>query len=157
MKIKSRLIVLLFTIPGLLSGNALAFETDDLVEARQGLMKLYAINMDLLGEMIRGNIRYDQKKAQYLADNLYALAKMNNSALWKRGTSMVDHGMKGKTWARPELWQNREDVSYLSSQLTATLEVLSKNAGWSVDALEENIGDVNAACKECHQDYLEKR
>lgn len=157
MKIKSRLIVLLFTMPVLLSGHALAFETDDLVEARQGLMNLYAINMNLLGEMIRGNIRYDQKKAQYLADNLYALARMNNSALWKSGTSMADQGMKGKTWAKPELWQNRDDVSYLSSQLTATLEVLSKNAGWSVDALEENIVDVNAACKECHRYYLEKK
>ena len=139
------------------SSSAMAFDNEDLIEARQGLMNLYAVNLDLLGEMIRGNIPYDQKRAQSLADNLFALASMNSSALWRRGTSLADDGMRGKTAAKPELWQNRGDVSQRYIELTTALEVLAKNAGWSVDALEENIGDVNISCKSCHREYRAKR
>ena len=153
----SRLKSTLFALCMLFTGNALAIDAEDLVEARQGLMKLYAINMDLLGDMIRGNIRYSQKRAQAIADNLLALSRMNNAALWKSGTSIADRGMRGRTSARPEIWQNRGDVSERYQQLAMSLEALAKNAGWSVDALEENIADVNAACKGCHRQYRAKR
>ena len=157
MKTLSRLSVLLFSLSILASGNALAIDNEELIEARQGLMKLYAINMDILGDMIRGDFPYDQKKAQSLADNLHALTKMNHSPLWRRGTSLADRGMKGKTSAKPELWQNRGDVSDRHLELTQATEVLAKNAGWSVDALDENIGNVNAACKGCHKKYRAKK
>lgn len=141
----------------LLSTNALAIDVEELIEARQGLMKLYAINVDLLGDMIRGSIRYDQKKAQYIANNLQALASMNHSALWPRGSSLADRGLGDKTSAKPDIWRNRQDVSQYALELATATEVLAKNAGWSVDALEENIKDVNLACKGCHRKYRAKQ
>ncbi len=157
MKTTSRLKAFFFSLTLLCSGNALAIDIDDLVEARHGLMNLYAVNIDLLGEMIRGNLPYDQKKAQALADNLLALSRMDASPLWKRGTSMADPGMRGKTSAKRELWTNRQEVSELYAELQAAVEVLAKNAGWSVDALQENIAGVNAACKGCHRKFRSKK
>lgn len=148
---------LLLALSLLISGNAIAVDNEDLIEARQGLMKLYGVNMDILNAMIRGNFPYDQKKAQSIAENLYALTKMNHAPLWRRGTSQADRGMQNQTSAKPELWQNQADVSDRHAQLIQAAEVLAKNAGWSVDALEENIGDVNRTCKGCHKKYRSKK
>ncbi len=157
MNIPFGLKALIFSMTLLFSSSGQALDAEELVEARQGLMKLFAVNMDLLGEMIRGNIRYDQKKAQYIANNLHTLAKMNSSALWPRGTSTADRGFQNKTSAKPEIWTNRQEVSLYYMDLSVATEALAKNAGWSVDALEENISDVNLACKGCHRKFRSKK
>ena len=137
--------------------NAQATDRDDLIQGRQGLMTLYGINMDILGDMIRNKRPYNKKVAQMAADNLLSLAKLNNAMLWPRGSSLADRGMKGKTSAKPDIWNNTGDVSGRQQDLIGALEVLAKNAAWSVDSLEEAISDVNAACKSCHKKYRSKK
>jgi len=137
--------------------SAQAQDSEELIKARQGVMTLYGINMDILGDMIRENRPYNKQLAQEAADNLLALAQMKNGMLWPRGTSIADPGMMGKTSAKPEIWKNTGDVSQRHEDLTAALENLAKNAAWSVDALEENIQDVNSACKGCHREYRAKK
>jgi cytochrome c556 len=155
-KSKTFLASLLFA-SALTGMNAQAADMEEMIEARQGVMTLYGINMDILGDMIRSNRPYDKKLAQESADNLLALANMKNGMLWPRGSSIADPGMQGKTSAKPEIWQNMGDVSARHQDLTKALEVLAKNAAWSVDALEENIADVNSACKGCHKKYRSKK
>lgn len=154
---KFRLFHFVLPLAVLFSGNVHAVDVDDLIEARQGLMELYAVNMDLLGDMIRNRTPYTQKKAQALADNLLALTQMNNGALWPRGSSLADQGLAGKTSAKPDIWQKPGEVSESYNNLRAAVEVLAKNAGWSQTALEENIKDVNQACKGCHRKFRSKK
>ena len=144
-------------ITALASGSAQASDREELIEARQGVMTLYGINMDILGDMIRGRRAFDKQLAQDSADNLLALARMKNGMLWPRGSSLADPGMRDMTSAKPEIWQNTGDVSQRHADLTAALENLAKNAAWSVDALEEAISDVNSACKGCHREYRSKK
>jgi cytochrome c556 len=109
--------------------------------------------MDLLADMVKGKTRYDRKLAQDAADNLLALARLNNGRLWPQGSGLNTPALKDLTRARPGIWKNRADVSALHAELAQALEVLVKNAGWSIDSLEESFADVAAACKACHDDY----
>ena len=59
----------------LFSPHALAVDSSELIEARQGLMKLYSVNMDVIGEMLHGVKPYNKKTAKEAADNLLALSR----------------------------------------------------------------------------------
>lgn len=155
-KIK-RLKFILIALAVMVSTNSFAAEVEDLIEARQGFMKLYGFNMDTLGDMIRGRTRYDKKSAQDAANNLLALAKMNNAALWPRGSSLADRGLRDKTMAKAELWINRQEVSSLHAELTQAMEILAGNAGWSLESLEDSIRGVNSACKDCHKKFRARK
>ena len=120
-------------------------------------MKLYAVNMEILDDMISGRIPYDRKQAQAAANNLFALTQMNNGLLWPRGSSLADPGLRGKTRAKPETWQNVQDVALWHKDLEQAAELLAKNAGWSVDSLADSFDGVSTACDGCHQDYRAKK
>ncbi len=156
MKKKSNLIVLICTGLGLLMGQALASDAKELIEARQGIMKLNAVYMDILGDMVKGERPYNQIRAQAAADNLLLLAKLKQGALWRKGTSNSDKGFEDLTRARSELWDNRQEVGELYAELTATAEKLVKNAGWSLDTMEESFRDLAPVCRTCHKRYREK-
>ncbi len=140
----------------LFASHAHANDVKKLIEARQGIMKLNAVYMDILGDMVKGERPYNAKQAQDAAQNLSALAKLKQGALWRPGTSSTDEGLEGLTRARAELWQNRQEVAELYAELTLTTEKLVKNAGWSLDTMEESFKDVAPVCRSCHKKYREK-
>ena len=140
----------------LVAGHVGALDTDELIAARQGAMKLNAVYMDILGDMVKGQRPYNRKQAQAAADNLRALASLQQGALWRPGTSNADRGLAELTRARPELWQNRREVTELDNELSAAVEQLAKNAGWSLDTMEESFRDVASVCRSCHKKFREK-
>jgi cytochrome c556 len=152
----SKLKFIVVTLSVLISTSAFAVDMDSLVKARQGIMRLYGVNMDLLGDMIRKKIPYNQKQAQQAADNLVALSKMNHSGFWPLGSSLADQGMKGKTSAKPEIWIHKQEVTEHNRELTDALAALAGNAGWTLRSLKENMPDVNAACRGCHKKFRAK-
>ena len=152
-----RLSFFVITLAILMSHNAFAIDVEELIEARQGYMKLYGVNMDILGDMVKGRTRYDAKIAQNAADNLFALAKMKNAALWPPGSSLADQGLKDKTWAKPEIWSNQREVSEKHAQLTQSIETLAGNAGWSLDSMEDSLRTVGDRCKGCHKKYRARK
>ena len=138
----------------LFSANAFSADLEDLIESRQAVMKLYAVNIDYLGDMIRERIPYNKKAAQDAADNLMALAKLHTYILWPQGSGLDNPQLKGKTAAKPEIWQNKQEVTLLQQDLVAALEVLVYNASWSLEGVSNSIKDVNRACVTCHNKYM---
>ena len=61
---------------------------------------------------------------------------------------------KGKTGAKPELFQNLADVKTLSERLNGETGKLVNAAG-DLDALRKQVGATGAACKACHDKYRE--
>ena len=154
MFISNKTKILVFTLFTLFSANAFSATLEDLLESRQGVMKLYAVNIDYLGDMIRERIPYNKKAAQDAADNLMALAKLHTYILWPQGSGMDNPQLKGKTAAKPEIWQNKQEVNLLQQDLVAALEVLVYNASWSLEGVSNSIKDVNRACVACHNKYM---
>ncbi len=152
-----KLKIVIISLSMLFSGNALAATLEDLVESRQGIMKLYGVNLDYLGDMIRERVPYNKKAAQDAADNLMALATMKSYILWPKGSGMDNPQLKGKTWAKPELWQNRAEVSALQQELIKALEVTVYNAAWSLEGIQESLKDVNGVCNGCHKKYMAEK
>ena len=137
----------------LFSPLVMAVDSSELIEARQGLMKLYSVNMDALGEMIRRVQPYNKKTAKDAADNLLALSRLKLGALWPSGTATSSKSLGSMTSAKPEIWIQREKVAQKQKDLITALEILSRDAGWSLRSLEDSIGAVNKACKGCHKDF----
>ncbi|NNJ92888.1 MAG: cytochrome c [Gammaproteobacteria bacterium] len=154
---KNTLMSLIMAAFMLFSPAAFAVDSSELIEARQGLMKLYSVNMDMLGEMIRRIQPYDKKKAKDAADNLLALSRLKQGALWPTGTGLASKSLGTKTSAKPEIWIQKENVAQKQKDLVAALEILSRDAGWSLRNLEDSITAVNKACKGCHKDFRARK
>ena len=135
----------------------LAADKEELVEARQGLMMLYGVNMQVLTEMTQNERPYNKQIAQSAADNLLALSKMKTGALWPEGTSSTDEGYAGKSSAKTEIWQNRDRIANLQNKLISKVEVLVKDAAWSLEYLQDGVMDVSDACKACHKEFRAKK
>jgi cytochrome c556 len=154
---KNTLMSLIMTSLVLFSPAAFAVDSSELIEARQGLMKLYSVNMDVLGEMLRRIQPYDKKTAKDAADNLLALSRLKQGALWPTGTGLASKSLGNNTSAKPEIWIQKEKVAQKQKDLVTALEVLSRDAGWSLRNLEDSITAVNKACKGCHKDFRAKK
>ena len=154
---KKRLVSLVISVFLFFSPFAMAVDSSELIEARQGLMKLYSVNMDILGEMLRRIKPYDKKTAKEAADNLLALSRLKVSTLWPTGTGTSSKSLGDKTSAKPELWIQKEKVAQKQKDLVAALEVLSRDAGWSLRSVEDSITAVVKACKGCHNDFRAKK
>jgi cytochrome c556 len=68
------------------AGPALADAADNVIKARRSYMQVVLFNARPLFGMIQVKVKYDAKKAQIAADNLKALAAMNNGAMWPKGS-----------------------------------------------------------------------
>jgi len=157
MKNKKVLISSLMMAFMLFSPYTLAIDSSELIEARQGLMKLYSVNMDVIGEMLHGVKPYNKKTAKDAADNLLALSKLKQGVLWPTGTGTASKSLGSMTSAKPEIWIQKEKVAQRQNDLVEALEVLSRDAGWSARSLEDGIEAVVQACKGCHKDYRAKK
>jgi cytochrome c556 len=154
-KIKNIMIlgfVLILTSPG-----AMAADKEELIEARQGLMKLYDVNMEILYDMISRKQPYDKNKAKATANNLLALSKLEMGSLWPIGTSVEDKGFENLTAAKPDIWLQKEQVAQEHDKLVKSLEVLANDAAWSLEYLRDAFNDVGDNCKSCHKSYRAKK
>ena len=152
-----KIMMLLAVVTFLLSSSTWAVDNEELVEARQGLMKLYSVNMDLLGEMTRRIEPYNKNTAKAVANNLLALSKLEIGALWPEGTSLADKGFEDKTLAKPDIWEKRDKISQHQKKLVTSMEKLAKDAAWSLEYLDDALKDVSDACRSCHKDFRAKR
>ena len=155
---KNKTLLLLMMLASILfSPNIHAVDSSELIEARQGLMKLYSVNMDVIGEMLHGVQPYNKKTAKEAADNLLALSKLKLSTLWPTGTGTASKSLGSMTSAKPEIWIQKEKVAQKQQDLITALEALSRDAGWSARSLEDSIEPVVQACKGCHKEFRAKK
>ncbi|MDA1100780.1 MAG: cytochrome c [Proteobacteria bacterium] len=133
------------------AAGAQAADMDRPVAARQAVMKLNGFYMGQLGGMAKGEMAYDAKVAEGAANGLLALAKLDTSSMWIKGSGNDVLGTK--TRAKPEIWSTYPDVANKSKALKAALEDLVKVAGTGLEGLKGGIGAVGKACGGCHKPF----
>lgn len=122
------------------------------VEARQAHMKLNAFNLGLLGAMAKGEIDYDAEAAVAAAENLAALARMDESRYWPVGSEMEVLG-KEHTEALAALWADGSDVGDRAQTMTETSSTMAEAAGNGLESLQGAMGPLAKACGSCHEDF----
>lgn len=138
-----------------LAGGAQAADMDKPVAARKAVMKLNGFYMGQLGAMAKGKMAYDASTAQGAAAGLLALASIDTSKMWLKGSG---NDMLGtKTRAKPEIWSTYPEVANKAKALTAALENLVLVAGTGLDGLKSGIGAVGKSCGGCHKPFRAKK
>lgn len=127
---------------------------EDAIKARRSYYQVVKFNTGQLFAIAKGQAEYDAKKAQSYADNLKALANLDNSAMWPKGS---DNGaMAGKTRALPEIWSTFPEVLEKSKGLKTATAELASVAGNGLDAFRGKVGAIGDACKACHTKFRAK-
>ncbi len=132
------------------AGDVAAQSAADTVAARQSQFKLLAFNIGPLVGMAQGNMPYDAAMAQAAADNLVAVASLNQARLWPEGTDSM--AMDG-TRALPAIWDDLEDFTTKFEALRTGVAEMQTAAGQDLDALRGALGGVGGACTACHDAY----
>lgn len=122
------------------------------VQARQGQMKVMALNLGVVGNMARGNTDYDAEAAQAAADNLVAISMVDQRFHWPEGT---DNFALDGTRALPAIWEDMAGFAEDYVALGAAAEGLAEVAGDGLDPMRAALGPVGEACSACHDDYRE--
>ncbi|SEO29880.1 Cytochrome c556 [Salinihabitans flavidus] len=135
-------------------GAGISTAQDAAIEARQNLMQLQAFNLGQLGAMAKGEMPYDAEQAQVAADNLVALARLDQSAMWPEGS---DSFATDKTRAKPAIWDNFSDLMEKDQALVEAAVAMQEIAGTDLDALRGRMEQVGKACGACHEDYREPK
>jgi len=120
------------------------------VKARQSQMFLFQFNLMTLGGMAQGNIPYDAAAASAAANNLLALSSVDQSGYWLPGTAM---GEVEGTRAKPELFQNMDDMVAKVGALHEAATAMAGAAGTDLAALQGAMQALGGACGACHQAY----
>lgn len=117
-------------------------------------MQVVLFNARPLFGMIQGKVKYDAKKAQSAANNLKALAAMNNAAMWPKGSNNT--AKKGKTRALPAMWEKGSKVGEISKAWKAAVVDLAASAGDGLDKLKPKVAAMSKECSSCHKAYRAK-
>ena len=119
---------------------------DPSVVARKSHMQLYAHNLGILGGMAQGKIDYDAQAAQNAADNMVALAGMEQGTYWPEGTA---EGTK----ALPAIWENLDDFLDKEDGLHTASLAAAEVAGTDLESLQGAMAGLGGACSACHREY----
>jgi cytochrome c556 len=142
---------LLFAVNLLSSASAGNFDRQ--IKARQSFMQVYAFNIGILGAMAKGETDYDADLAKASADNLLSAARMNNGAMWPKGSDIATAGNENLTRAKAVIWASFPQVAEKHQALTDAATKMAAEAGNGIDAIRANIGAVGGGCKGCHDDF----
>ncbi|ETW14689.1 cytochrome c [Roseivivax marinus] len=123
---------------------------EDVLTARQGMFRILAINLGIIGDMAKGDTEYDAEQATMAADNLHAVSMINPLILFPEGS---DAEAIDGTRALPAIWENTDDVGSKWADLGEAVSGLQEVAGDGREALGPALGPVGNACKACHDEY----
>lgn len=123
---------------------------DFAIKVRKGGYSMLAWYMGPMGRMAKGDMPYDKALFQRNAETLAYLSKLPKDAF-------IPGSDKGETKAKPEVWSKADKFKAANDALeneSAKLAELSK--GGNLDALKEQLGKVQKACKSCHEEFKNK-
>lgn len=126
----------------------------DAIKARQAEMQLRKFNAGPLFAMAKGDMPYDAKTAQTLANNLKLLLDLDNGRAWMKGTSNEDY--PDETTALPKIWNTWPKIADYGKEYAKAVNDLAAVAGNGADALRGKIKALGGACKDCHDDFREE-
>jgi cytochrome c556 len=118
---------------------------------RQSYFALLGANFGPIGAMVKGEMPWNQEQLQGFADDFAAVTTLNILRGFPPGSE------KGTTRAKPEIWENLEDVSSKFEDMKAAAATLQTTvAGGDRGAIAQQVGAVGQTCKACHDDYKAK-
>ncbi|MEM8581888.1 MAG: cytochrome c [Pseudomonadota bacterium] len=124
------------------------------LKARKGQFSLLALNVGVLGGMARGNMDYDAGLAQEAAENIVAIAALNQTPLWPEGSDGLS--IEG-TRAKPEIWEDFDDFASKWAAVATAADGLPDAVGDGVAAIGPALGALGGTCKDCHDTYRAPR
>lgn len=147
--------VALLTIGALAFGTiALAQSAEDAIKLRKSHMTLVAANLGVLGGMARGDLEYDAVAAQAAADNLAAVAGLDQSRYWPEGSAQ---GEVEGTRALAAIWEDPEGYAAANEALAVAAVAMAEVAGAGLEPMQAAMGPLGATCGGCHEDYRGER
>ena len=134
------------------SGTAVYAQNDfsAQLKARQGQMRIIALNLGILGGMAQGKMEYDAGAAQNAADSLVAISGVHQGLLWPAGSDSMS---LDNTKALPAIWDANDDFMAKWSDFGTAAAAMQAVAGDGQAALGPAMGQLGGACKACHDDY----
>lgn len=118
---------------------------------RQSFFAMVGTNFGPMVAMVKGEMPWDQERLQGYANDLATLTHLNIM----RG--FVDGSDKGKTRAKPEIWQNKADFESKMNDLGSAVTALQEAAtGSDRKQIGQAVGAAGKACKSCHDEYKAK-
>ena len=154
--LKAAIAALTVTMAVFVSGTTFSADVEDIIEARQSFMRVYAFNLGIVGAMAKGKTEYNQELASSAAQNLVALSKMENSAMWPEGSSKAAEGLSDKTDALEEMWTTWPEVKNRHEEAAKAIEAFAMLAAKDLESLRGGMKDLGAGCKGCHKDFRAK-
>lgn len=140
---------------GITAGESIAQDTfENQLKARKGQFNLLALNVGVLGGMARGNMDYDAALAQAAAENIIAIAALNQAPFWPEGS---DEMSIDETRAKPEIWDNFDDFASKWAAVASAAEGLPAAVGSGVEGIGPALGPLGGTCKDCHDTYRAPR
>lgn len=123
-------------------------------KARQGMMRIMALNMGVLGGMAKGEVAFDAARAQAAADTLVAVSMIDQSNLWPEGSG---NDMSMTTGALPAIWEKQPDFMNAWAAFGEGAKGLQAAVAGGQAALGPAMGKAGGSCKGCHDNFREKQ
>jgi cytochrome c556 len=131
--------------------EAQQMKPEDQLKLRKAAYSLMNYTLGSIDGMAEGKRPYVKDEAARNAELLAQLATIPKG-FFGEGTD------KGETRAKPEVWANRADFdAKMEKMISETAKLAQTAKSGDVAALRKAVGDVDAACTACHDDYRVKR
>ena len=137
-------------ISTLTAGAALAQDFKGHIEAREGVMRVLAINLGTLGGMAKGEVDYDAEAAGIAADSIVAASMIHLEPLFPEGSG---EGDMPDTAAKAEIWNDWDDFASKWEALGTAAVAMQTAAAEGAEAIGPAMGKLGGACKGCHDTY----
>lgn len=135
-------------------GHISAEQIEGAIKARQAQMQLYAFNLGTLGGMAKGEIDYDAATAAAAANNLAALAQLDQSSYWLPGSD--SDSVEGSR-ALPAIWEDGAKVGEVAGAFVEAALAMQEVAGTDLAALQGAMGPLGQSCGGCHKPFRQAR
>ncbi|MBF9031544.1 cytochrome c [Rhodobacterales bacterium HKCCE3408] len=122
--------------------------------ARQGQMRIMALNLGILGGMARGNTEYNAELAMIAAQNIHAVTMINQAVMWPEGSNA--DAIEG-TRALPAIWEDFDGFLGHWSDLGAAAETLVAEAGNGLEPMQGALGGLGQECGSCHDAFRQEQ
>ena len=122
--------------------------TEPLQSLRQSFFAIVGMTFGPMSDMVKGEIEWNDAQFVAWANDLAAVSKVSVERGFAPGSE------KGKTRAKPAIWENTDDFSQKLANFRSEAEALAAAAkAGDKDATIEQFKQTGGTCKACHDNY----
>ncbi len=122
--------------------------TEPLQSLRQSFFAIVGMTFGPMSDMVKGEIEWNDAQFAAWANDLAAVSKVSVERGFAPGSE------KGKTRAKPAIWENTDDFSKKLANFRSEAAALAATAkSGDKDATIAQFKQTGGACKACHDNY----